>query len=171
MMPPIFILQESCMGWFDDNHPMGDKYMGGYGDFDGDDFEGEELDDDALFDGGYGHTRPSGGGYESNGSEDSDRDSADPYAREMEHERSDEYNGMERGFLQEIYPQLFHKPTTDVIDVDEEDEEDVFSTPYAEMCRGGDIANDMRLLVAVSGVCRSWRERSASLAPLHGVEC
>ena len=78
---------------------------------------------------------------------------------------------MERGFLQEIYPQLFHKPTTDVIDVDEEDEEDVFSTPYAEMCRGGDIANDMRLLVAVSGVCRSWRERSASLAPLHGVEC
>ena len=42
----------------------------------------------------------------------------------MEHERSDEYNGMERGFLQEIYPQLFHKPTTDVIDVDEDDDDD-----------------------------------------------
>ena len=52
-----------------------------------------------------------------------------------------------------------------------------YQTPIRERCLPNNdvllhyFPKDMRLLVAVSGVCRSWRERSASLAPLHGVEC
>ena len=124
------------MGWFADNHPCGENYEGGYSDFD------DEYDSDNV---NLGHLLGVCG---NSGSDDSDGDCADPYALEMEREKSDEYDYLERSFLQMLYPQLFSKPTshdpierdhllalypqlqptstttTDVIDVDEDDDED-----------------------------------------------